>query len=207
MIRLPKAETAEDVAQVVSVMEKYEKQYGADKILLFVAIESALGVLNAREIAQASDRVVGIALGGMDYLVDLKGAKLPNREELLYARQHLIHVARSLKIDAFDVVYGNTGDEEGFKKEFIFAKGLGFSGKTVVHPNQIRYINDVLRPTEAQLEFAVEMVKAFNESVKKGVGVFLFRGNMVDKPVVEKQMEVVDLAIEFGMIKGDEING
>ncbi|KAJ3619915.1 hypothetical protein Zmor_008672 [Zophobas morio] len=207
MIRLPKAETAEDVKQVVEVMEKYEKQFGADKILLFVAIESALGVLNAREIAQASDRVVGIALGGMDYLVDLKGAKLPNREELLYARQHLIHVARSLKIDVFDVVYGNTSDEEGFKKEFIFAKGLGFSGKTVIHPNQIRYINDVLRPTTAQLEYAVEMVKAFNESVKKGVGVFLFRGNMVDKPVVEKQMEVVDLAIEFGMIKGDEING
>lgn len=206
MIRLPKVETTDDVKVAVSCIEKYEKEFNKkDKTLIFIAIESTLGVLNAREIAQASDRIVGIALGGMDYLLDLKGSRLKNREELLYARQHLIHVGRSLKIDVFDVVYGNTSDKEGFIEEFKFVKGLGFNGKSVIHPNQITLINKIFEPTPEEIEYAIEMKKAFDDSVKKGMGVFLFRGNMVDKPIVEKQLEVIELAKDFGLINKGEI--
>lgn len=202
MIRLPKVETVDEVKFAVECIEKYEKEFKkSDKTLIFIAFETALGVLNARDITQASDRIVGIALGGMDYLLDIKGSKLPNREELLYARQHLVHVARSLKIDAFDVVYGNTSDKEGFIKEFKFVRGLGFSGKSVIHPNQISLINKVCEPTPAEIEYAMEMKKEFDKSVKMGLGVFLFRGNMVDKPVVAKQLEVIELAKDFGLIK------
>ncbi|WP_342269298.1 aldolase/citrate lyase family protein [Spiroplasma endosymbiont of Aspidapion aeneum] len=204
MIRLPKVESKEDIIAAIAVMEKYEKEFSKDETLIFVAIESAKGVLNANEIVQASKRVVGIALGGMDYLLDLKAEKLPDRTELLYARQHLVHVARANKIDAFDLLFSNTTDDEGFIKEFKFIKALGFTGKSVIHPNQIGLINEVYKPTSKQIEYALEMKKAFDESIKKGVGVFLFRGNMVDKPVIEKQLEIIDLAIEFGLIsKGD----
>ncbi|QEH61433.1 citrate lyase subunit beta [Spiroplasma chinense] len=200
MIRLPKAETVDDVNQLVALMEKYEKENNLDyKLKIFIAFESALGILNAFEVAKASDRIVGIALGGMDYLLDLKGSRLPNREELLYARQHLVHVGRALKLDVFDVVYGNTSDDQGFINEFKFIKSLGFDGKSVIHPNQIRLINEVYKPTQEQLEYALEMKEAFEESVKLGKGVFLFKGNMVDKPVVEKQLEIIELAKEFDM--------
>lgn len=206
MIRLPKAETKEDIIKTVSLLEKYEKEFNRDEIFLFVAIESAKGVLNAFEIASASPRVKGIALGGMDYILDLKASRLPNREELLYARQHLVHVARCLKIDVFDVVYSNTADDEGFINEFIFVKSLGFTGKSVIHPNQIRLINEIYKPTEQQLEYAIEMWKEFQRQMKKNVGVFLFRGNMVDKPIVEKQIEVIDLAKDFGMISEEDLH-
>ncbi|ATG97746.1 HpcH/HpaI aldolase/citrate lyase family protein [Mesoplasma lactucae] len=207
MIRLPKTESADDVLKTVALLEKYEKQFNKGKTLIAAAIESAQGVLKAEEIVAASDRVQVLALGGADYLVDLHGSKIPpHRTELLYGRQHLIHVARAAKIDVFDVIYGNTADEEGFKEDVKYSFALGFSGKSCIHPNQVRLINDVIRPTADEVEYAVAMVNAFNDSVKKGLGVFLFRGTMVDKPIVEKQQEVVALAKEFNMLKGDEIN-
>ena len=207
MIRLPKTESADDIKQTVALLEKYEAQFQADKTLIFVAIESAKGVLNANEICEASERVVGIALGGADYLVDIHGTKTaPNRQELLYGRQHLIHVAHAHKIDVFDVIYGNTADEQGFLEETKYVFGLGFTGKSCIHPNQVRLINQLICPTPEQVKYAVGMVNAFNESVKKGQGVFLYQGTMVDKPIVEKQQEIVALAKEFNLLKGDEIN-
>lgn len=204
MIRMPKVETVEEINSLIDLLKKLEKEYKCDyETKIFLAFESALGILNAFEIAKASPRIVGVALGGMDYLLDLKGSRLPNREELLYARQHLVHVARALKIDAFDVVFGNTNDTDGFIKEFKFIKALGFNGKSVIHPNQINYINEVYKPTPEELEYALEMKAAFEESVKNKKGVFLFRGTMVDKPVVEKQLEIIELAKEFEMVGAD----
>ncbi|AOG60986.1 citrate lyase subunit beta / citryl-CoA lyase [Spiroplasma helicoides] len=202
MIRLPKVEKVEDIEYAVKVLEKFEAQYKReDKMLLFLAFESALGILNSFEIAKASERIVGVALGGFDYILDLKGEKTEQRTELLYARQHLVHVARALKLDVFDVVYSNVNDKEGFVKEFKFVKSLGFNGKSVIHPNQIRFINEIYKPTPEQVEYALEMVRAFNKSVQEGVGVFQFRGTMVDKPVVEKQMEILEIAKQFELVK------
>ncbi|AHI52510.1 aldolase/citrate lyase family protein [Spiroplasma culicicola] len=201
MIRIPKAETIEEIEEIENVLKKYEQKYELNyEIKFFIAIESAKGVLNAYEIGSSSKRIVGIALGGVDYLLDMKANKLPNREELLYARQHLVHVARALKIDAFDVIYPNTADAEGFIKEFKFIKSLGFNGKSVIHPNQITLINEIYKPSQAELEFALEMKEAFDENIKQGKGVFLFKGQMVDKPVVDKQLEIIALAKEFEML-------
>ncbi|ATZ17633.1 HpcH/HpaI aldolase/citrate lyase family protein [Mesoplasma melaleucae] len=201
LIRIPKAETKEDVLKTIETLKKYETENKLPyEIKIFLAFESAKGILNAYEISACSERIVGIALGGVDYLLDLKASKLPNREELMYARQHLVHVGRTLKLDVFDVIYPKTTDAEGFTKEFKFIKALGFSGKSVVHPNQIGLINEIVKPTQQELEFAIEMQKAFDESIKNGKGVFLFKGQMVDKPVVEKQLEIIELAREMGML-------
>lgn len=201
MIRVPKAETVEDIKTIVNLIEKCEKTFKSKKrTTLFIAFESAKGILNAYQIASASDRIVGIALGGMDYLLDLKASKLPNREELLYARQHLVHVGRSLNLDVFDVIFPKTHDSEGFIKEFKYIKALGFSGKSVIHPNQIQLINEILKPSQEELKFAIEMSQSFDESIKNGKGVFLFKGQMVDKPVVDKQLEIIELAKEMEML-------
>lgn len=207
MIRLPKIESKDEILKAISVIEKYEKLNKSAKItLLFIAIESAKGVLNAFEIASSSKRIVGIALGGMDYLLDLKATKLEQRLELLYARQHLIHVARALKINVFDCVYPNINDDQGFIEEFTFIKKLGFDGKSVIHPQQIQLINKICQPTMAEITNAVNLVKAFNESVKKGVAVFQYQGQMIDKPIVDKAQEIIDFAIELNLVKAEILN-
>lgn len=207
MVRLPKVETNEDVFKAIDIIEKYEKYYKSKKItLLFIAIESAKGVLNSFSIAKSSERIVGIALGGMDYLLNLKANKLEQRIELLYARQHLIHVARALKINVFDCVYPNINDDEGFKKEFLFVKSLGFDGKSVIHPRQIQLINEIYQPTVEEVTNAINLIKAFNKSLKSGVGVFQYQGQMIDKPIVEKAQTIIEIAIEMNLIKAGDVN-
>ncbi|MFP7699621.1 MAG: HpcH/HpaI aldolase/citrate lyase family protein [Candidatus Phytoplasma pyri] len=186
MIRLPKVETKQDVLKVIADIEKIEKIINrSKKIILFCALESAKGILNAYEIATASERVVGIALGGVDYLFDLKATKTKNSHELLFARNMIVHAARAAKIDAFDCIYGNINDLEGLEKETKFAKELGFSGKSVIHPKQLSIIKKIFSPTNEEIQNALDILNAYQKHLKFGKGVFAFNGQMIDKPFLE----------------------
>lgn len=49
---------------------------------MMAAIESAVGVLNAREIALSSKRLIGIAFGAEDYVTDMRTSRSPDGSEL-----------------------------------------------------------------------------------------------------------------------------
>ncbi|AHF57771.1 HpcH/HpaI aldolase/citrate lyase family protein [Spiroplasma eriocheiris] len=195
MIRLPKVETKDDVIKVVQDIEKIEQTIGRkEKITLFCAIESAKGVLNAYEIATASPRVEGIALGGVDYLFDLKAVKTKDRHELLFARQMIVHAARAAKVDAFDCIFGNTTDLVGLEQEALFVRELGFSGKSAIHPNQIEIINKVFSPSEKEIKNALKILTAYKEFTKEQKGVFAIDGQMIDKPFIDNAEIILQMA-------------
>lgn len=161
VIRIPKVTSQNHLLKMIHDIETYEKKAHRKKPLkLFCAIESAIGVINAYQIASASERIVGIALGGADYLNDLKATHTKDRHELFFARSMLVHAARAAKIDCFDVVFFNVNDLEGLKKEAQYAKELGFSGKSVIHAKQIAIVNEVFSPTPKEIEKAITIVKA-----------------------------------------------
>ncbi len=80
---------------------------------LMAAIESALGVVNAVEIACASPRLAAIALAAFDYVMDM-GTSRGDGTELFYARCAVLHAARVAGIAAYDVVWSDINNEEGF---------------------------------------------------------------------------------------------
>lgn len=193
MIRLPKVETKQDVLKVICDIEKIEHKINRkEKIILFCAIESAKGVLNAYEIASASkERVVGIALGGVDYLFDLKASKTKTRHELLFARHMIVHAARAAKIDAFDCIYGNVHDLEGLQNETQFARELGFSGKSAIHPNQLPIIKKIFSPSSTEIQNALDILMSYQKHLKEGKGVFVFDGQMIDKPFLDHSKQIL----------------
>ena len=79
VIRLPKTDSAKDVIECEREIERIEREAGipVGKTGMMAAIESANGVLNAREIAFSSKRLIGIALGAEDYVTDLKTTRSP----------------------------------------------------------------------------------------------------------------------------------
>mgnify|MGYP000131046525 CR=1 FL=1 len=113
---------------------------------MMAAIESANGVLNAVEIAKASDRLIGIALGAEDYVADLKTTR-SDGIELLFARSMILNAARAAGIAAIDTVFSNVNDEEGFIAEATLIKKLGFDGKSVINPRQIEPLHKVFMPS------------------------------------------------------------
>ena len=195
VVRLPKTDSAQDVIDCEREIERIEKEHGipVGSTGMMAAIESANGVLNAREIAHASDRLIGIALGAEDYVTDLKTTRADGTE-LLFARSMILNGARSAGIAALDTVYSDVNNEEGFIAECTLIKKLGFDGKSVINPRQIAPLHNCLVPGEKDLRKAYAIMDAIAEANAKGSGVASLNGKMIDKPVVIRAQRLIALA-------------
>ena len=206
VIRMPKTETAEEVREVEREIERVEKEIGClGRTRIMAAIESTLGIVNAYEIAVASERMMGIALGAEDYCANLKTRRSPEGTELLFARQQIVVAARAAGIDALDTVYSNLNDMETFRKEVELIKQLGFDGKSIINPRQIEIVNEVFAPTEKAIEKAKTIIAAIKEAEKRGSGVIAVNGKMVDRPVVIRAQRTIDLALASGIISKEDL--
>ena len=201
VIRLPKTESAQDVIDVEKEIERIEKEAGipVGKTKMMAAIESAFGVFNAYEIATSSKRLMGIALGAEDYVTNLKTTRSPEGIELLAARSQIVLAARATGIYAFDTVYSDVNNEEGFRNEVKLIKQLGFDGKSVINPRQIGVVNEIYTPSEKEIEKSIRVIRAAEEAEKKGSGVVSLNGKMIDKPIIERAQRVLMLAEAAGI--------
>lgn len=207
VIRLPKTETAQDILDVDAVITSVEKdnQIPVGTTKMMAAIESAEGVLNAREIAKASERLIGIALGAEDYVTNMKTKRYPDGQELSFARNMILHAARAAGIAAIDTVYSDVDNVEGFQNEVQQIKQLGFDGKSVINPRQIPLVNAIYTPTDKEIQNAKEVIWGIREAEAKGSGVISVNGKMVDKPIVERAHRVIALAKAAKLITEEDI--
>lgn len=206
VIRLPKTETKEDVIEVEKIIEEVEKKIGKKigSTKMMGAIESPLGIINAVEIATASKRLMGIAIGAEDYVTNMKTKRSPEGIELLMARSQILIAARAAGIYALDTVYSDVNNEEGFREEVKLIKQLGFDGKSIINPRQIGPVHEIYAPTEKEIDHAKKVMRAIEEANEKGSGVISLNGKMVDKPIVERAERVLELAKMSGLIKEGE---
>ncbi|HHH4901946.1 TPA: citrate (pro-3S)-lyase subunit beta [Streptococcus pyogenes] len=207
VIRLPKTETAQDIVDVEAVIERVERENGIEvgRTRMMAAIESAEGVLNARDISKASKRLIGIALGAEDYVTNMKTRRYPDGQELFFARSMILHAARAAGIAAIDTVYSDVNNTEGFQNEVRMTKQLGFDGKSVINPRQIPLVNEIYTPTKKEIDHAKQVIWAIREAESKGSGVISLNGKMVDKPIVERAERVIALATAAGVLSEEDI--
>lgn len=194
VIRLPKTDSAQDVIDMEHEIELAEKEFGikVGTTKMLAAIESALGILNSKEIAFSSNRLIGIALGAEDYVRDIKTERSPDGIELLFARNSILHAARAAGIMAFDTVYSDSNNDEGFLKEATLIKQLGFDGKSLVNPKQIEMIHNLYAPTQKDVDYAKQVLSTANDALKKGLGVASINGKMIDAPIIERAKLVLE---------------
>lgn len=196
VIRLPKVESADMIHELEALVSRAEEEFSipAGSVHLMAAIESAKGVLNCPEIASASTRMIGIALSAEDYTTDMKTHRYPDGAELEFARNMVLHAARAAGIAAFDTVFTNMDDTEGFNRETEYIHQLGFDGKSLVNPRQIAMVNKIYEPTKAEIENAQNVIDAIEEAKINGSGVISMNGQMVDRPVAMRAQRVMNLA-------------
>lgn len=207
VIRLPKTENKQDIIDVDNEITRVEEENGllVGTTKMMAAIESAEGILNVREIATASKRLIGIALGAEDYVTNLKTKRYPDGQELFFARSMILHAARAAGIAAIDTVYSDVENVEGFKEEVQRIKQLGFDGKSVINPRQIPIVNAIYAPTSKEIQQAKEVIWAIREAEEKGSGVISLNGKMVDKPIVERAQRVIALAKAAKLISEEDL--
>ena len=187
-IRVPKVEDENTVKIIDEELSRLEEQNGlpVGKLSLHCLLETAHGIWNAYEIAKASPRIEAIIPGGEDLRADLKTNRSDDSTELEWARRMLVFAARAAGVEPLDTVFARITDDEGLRKETEFIKQLGFSGKSIIHPNQIKIIHDIFTPTEQEIAKAQKIIAAAKEAAARGQGAVTVDGNMVDIPVVKR---------------------
>ena len=200
-IRLPKTDGAQDIIDMETEIERIERDCGREvgSTLMLAAIESPQGILAANEIAQASKRLIGIALGAEDYVRAMKTERSPEGIELLFARSTILHAARANGLMAFDTVYSDARNEEGFLREAALIKQMGFDGKSLINPAQIALIHNLFAPTQKEVDYAEKVIKAAEDAAKAGFGVGSLNGKMVDTPIIERSRLIVQRAQTSGI--------
>ncbi len=193
-ICLPKAESADDIHKLASILDQLEARYGfaAGSTGIVPILETAKGVYNALEIAQASPRLLQVCFGAEDYTRDVGAARIP--EALLLPRCQVVQAARIAGIQASDTVYSDVDDEAGLRTESLLAKDLGFDGKGVINPRQIEIIHDVFAPSPEEIAYAHKVVQVATEAEAQGKGAVALGSKMIDKPVLERAKKTLLLA-------------
>ena len=201
IVRLPKTDSAQDIVDMDKAITEIEKACGraVGSTQLLAAIESAQGILAVNDIAKASPRLMGIALGAEDYVRNMKTERSPDGMELLFARSSILHAARANGLMAFDTVYSDARNEEGFLREASLIKQLGFDGKSLINPNQIVLIHNLFAPTQKEVDHAERVIAAAEEAERNGSGVVSLNGKMVDSPIIERAKLVLQRAAASGI--------
>ena len=201
IVRLPKTDSAQDIVDMDVAITEIEKACGraVGSTQLLAAIESAQGILAVNDIAKASPRLMGIALGAEDYVRNMKTERSPDGIELLFARSSILHAARANGLMAFDTVYSDARNEEGFLREASLIKQLGFDGKSLINPNQIVLIHNLFAPTQKEVDHAERVIAAAEEAERNGSGVVSLNGKMVDTPIIERAKLVLQRAAASGI--------
>lgn len=191
---LPKAGSPQDVRDLDVLLREAEMANGVrpGDVSVLTMIESPRGLLRCEEIIRATDRHVGLAIGGYDYSAQLGVKRTRDGAALVHLRYHVVTLAAAHGLIAIDTPYDDMGDDEGLRAETEFVKAIGYSGKFVVHPKQVPLVNDVFAPSAAEMAEARRIVDAYAAASAGGAGAVAVDGRMVDGPIADRARRVIE---------------
>ncbi|WP_278674507.1 CoA ester lyase [Acidaminococcus fermentans] len=191
-----KISCSQDVQQIAEYMENVEKKAGnpVGSTRIMPLIETARGVENSYHIAEADPRVCAIFIGCEDLTADLCCERTKAGNEVFYARSRVVCAARAAGIDVYDTPFTDINDDAGLRKDAVFAKGLGYTGKACISPRQVDIVNEVFSPSEEDIAYARMVFEAIEEGKKLGRGAVALHGKMIDKPIVDRAAHVLEMA-------------
>jgi citrate lyase subunit beta / citryl-CoA lyase len=190
-VMIPKVEFASDVSFVDNLLRMVEDNAGLEKrIGLEVQIETATGLRNINDIAEASDRTETLIFGPADMSASLglptvtAGLPMPG-----YPGDHWHHVlstilvaARHAGVQAIDGPYLLIKDLDGFREMAERARALGYDGKWALHPGQIDVLNEVFTPGQDEFDKAEAMLEAYRHATEvERTGAVMFGNEMIDE--------------------------
>jgi len=201
-IVVPKIETPEQVKWISEHIETYElsSNINVGSIRLLIGLETAKGILNLKEIAEADKRLEAIIFGAEDYAASVGATRTKEATEVLYARSAVVMACAANDLQAIDMVYIDFRDTEGLRTEAQQGAGFGFSGKQVIHPNQVAPVQEAFTPSDEEIAYAQRVVETFMTSQKEGKGAYALDGKMIDMPLLKNAQKVLERAKAAGKV-------
>ncbi len=204
LVLLPKTGSGFDVRFVDQLLTLVERETGRTKrVGIEVLIETAMGVANVEEIAQASARLEAMIFGVGDYTVDMRthdrvfgrpseryavltdadaagGRQRHWNDQWHFAMARIATACRAWGLRPIDGPFTDFGDAEGYRNCAQRAKALGFEGKWAIHPSQIELANEVFSPTGEELGWAAQITALLERTTREGQGAVGAKGVLID---------------------------
>jgi len=192
-IVLPKAANAAEVQAAGAVLQQAEQQrnLAPNTLSLLVQIESAMGVVNLKEIAGADAHLAALVFGSEDFASDVGAIRTPEAEEIFYARSAVATYAAAFGLQAIDMLHVNFKDSAGLFRLAAQGARLGYSGMQIVHPDQIAPVVAAFTPSAEEVQWAQRVVDGYEQHAAEGRGAFALDGKMIDMPLVKAAQRVL----------------
>lgn len=184
LLVIPKAEDPDDLRAL-------DARLGDADVRLLLILETAEGVLNARELARASDRVAAVAFGAEDLAADAGMRRSPGNSEVAVPRSLVALAAAASRVVAVDMITADYRDADRTRREALEARALGYRGKMCLHPAQVEVVHEAFAATPDEVAWARRVVAAADGSGAGAGGVVVVDGKMVDVPLVRQARAIL----------------
>lgn len=175
-VLFPNIESREDVLTALSRLDAA----GGSHLPIMVMIESPIAVLNAKEIASASDRIACIVMATSDLISQLHARVTHERSAILTSLSLVILAARAYGRAVVDGITSDFKNMHSFEYACRLGRDMGFDGKSLVHPAQLAYSNDAYTPKASEIKDAREIIKALKEANEAGKGTVVVHDKLVE---------------------------
>ncbi len=190
-ILLPKVESAAQIQEVANLL----KQFHANNIMkIWAMIETPLAIFKLPEIASAHPLLETLVLGTSDLVKDLHARHTPSRVETQTALSLSVLAARAHHLCVLDGVHLSLDDEDGLKQSCIQGRDMGFDGKTLIHPSQIKIANDIFGPSPEEIDEAWQRIAAYETAIKSGAGIAVLNGKLIEELHIQDAKRILALA-------------
>ena len=192
-IVIPKVNNVKDMKTIEKVLSGLERTRKLKPIQIIPSIESAEGVVNTFSIASFGKRVSAVVFGVFDLLNDLGIEYTKEPEGAKYSRAKIPVDAHAAGVAAIDAIWQDLKDSKGLEKDCKIGKSLGYSGKSIIHPDQIPVVHKLFHPNKSEILWAEKVCKTYLKSTKKGKGATTVDGKMIDEVHFKQAKALLDL--------------
>ncbi len=192
-IVIPKVNNVKDMKKIEKILSGLEKTRKLKPIQIIPSIESAEGVVNMFSIASFGKRVSAVVFGVFDLLNDLGVEYTKESEGAKYSRAKIPVDAHAAGVAAIDAIWQDLKDSKGLEKDCKTGKSLGYSGKSIIHPDQIPVVHKLFHPNKSDILWAEKVCKVYLKSTKKGKGATTADGKMIDEVHFKQAKALLEL--------------
>ncbi len=190
-ILLPKVESASQIREVASLLKQFNP---ASAMKIWAMIETPLAIFKLPEIASSHPMLEALVLGTSDLVKDLHARHTPNRVESQTALSLSVLAARAHQLCVLDGVHLSLDDEGGLRQSCIQGRDMGFDGKTLIHPSQIAFANQIFGPSPEEIDEARQRITAYEAAISSGAGIAVLNGKLVEELHIQDAKRILALA-------------
>lgn len=192
-IVIPKVNNIAELKKITKTLSILEKTRKLKPIQIIPSIESAEGVVNTYHIASFGKRVSAVVFGVFDLLNDLGVEYTKYSEGEKYSRRKIAVDAHAAGVAVIDSIWQDLKDSKGLENDCKLGKSLGYTGKSIIHPDQISVVHKLFHPNKSEILWAEKVCKVYLESTKKGKGATTVEGKMIDEVHFKQAKALLEL--------------